>query len=155
MVCGVAVVEVAISWKFMQDVRHFEVMETIPHYIPELWILACVILIGYYLCLRLKKNRITKYGDAPWEIEARKKEISRPTSSSHAAKEKVTEKEEVWQKDKEKTTSYEQLSKERKEEELNKLEMTEVRKIQEEGSSEEKWSDEDPGPKRSPLKFKL
>jgi len=71
IVCGVMVLETVISWKFRHGTGHLT-DEPTPLYISVPWILTCVTLAGYYLYLRFKKNRTTKYGDSAWEIEARK-----------------------------------------------------------------------------------
>ena len=47
------------------------------------WNAICAIIIVaaivYYLRLRFKRKRVTQYGDAPWEIEARTLDISAPS----------------------------------------------------------------------------
>jgi len=85
----VIVLETVISWKFRHGTGHLT-NEPTPLYISIPWIVTCVTLVGYYLYLRLKPNRVTKYGDAPWEIEAKKAQASGAiTSKAEKKKEKA------------------------------------------------------------------
>jgi phosphatidylserine synthase 2 len=89
IVCGVMVLETVISWKFRHGTGHLT-DEPTPLYISIPWIVTCFTLSAYYLYLRFKQNRTTKYGDAPWEIEARKAQASGAiTAKTEKKKEKT------------------------------------------------------------------
>lgn len=57
-----------------------------PLYISLPWIISSAILVFFYLYLRFKPDRVTKYGDAPWEIEARKAQEAAGAVTSTASK---------------------------------------------------------------------
>jgi len=91
IVCGVMALETVISWKFRHGTGNLLDNPT-PLYISLPWIISSAILVFYYLYLRFKKNRVTKYGDSPWEIEARKAQAAATTaapSKSEKKKEKA------------------------------------------------------------------
>jgi len=66
--------ETAISWKFRDGAEYYRHLE-ISLAVAKPWNVICIAIVvvaaAYYLHLRFKRNRITKYGDSPWEIEAR------------------------------------------------------------------------------------
>ena len=60
MTCAIQVLEIAISFKFVKDAGNIQddpwpLYKTIP------WAAFSILIAGFYLYLRLKKDRTTKY----------------------------------------------------------------------------------------------
>ena len=68
MVFGVCILEATISYKFRHGTGNLLDNPT-PLYITIPWIITLLGLTAFYLHLRLRTNRTTKYGDTQWEIE--------------------------------------------------------------------------------------
>ncbi len=120
-----------ISWKFRHDTGHIQDVET-PLYITIPWIVAIVVSVGYYLYLRFKNNRTTKYGDSEWEIQLRKQQSlgSTPATEKRAEKEKKQEQPEV-----KKTNNKTQSGQTKENTSGNVKNRSEVNKVHEEASS--------------------